>query len=337
MRRSGRGHLIAMSIVAAVLSAVLFYVFFRTDIIPLAASRERGYIDTFLRVMFAIAGVFFAIIVTVYGYSLIFFRRQRADAGTPARGNSALELTWTVVPLVIVIGLSAFGGIVLAKMGQTAPETELQVNVTAFRFGWLFAYPQYDNVTSAALEMPVDRRVHFIIQSKDVVHSFWIQELGPKQDAVPGLTTELYITPNKIGDYIVQCSQLCGYGHTYMTAPAHVVSSANFTTWISQQPKPTPTPTPTPPSPSTTVDLVAKNIAFNLSVITVPAGKTITVNFDNQDQSVPHNFAAYVGPVRHYADIRRHDHHRSGEDGVHVHRAEPSRAATTSAATFIPR
>lgn len=296
MRRSGRGHLIAMGIVAAVLSAVLFYVFFRTNIIPLPASRERGEIDTFLRVMFAIGSVFFAIIVTVYSYSLIFFRRPRADAAPPARGNPALEMTWTLVPLAIVIGLSAVGGAVLARMGQAAPQTELQVNVSAFRFGWRFTYPQYGNIASATLELQVDRRVHFEIQSLDVVHSFWVQELGPKQDAVPGMTTELYITPTKTGDYLVECSQLCGYGHTLMVAPVHVVSAADFESWASQQPKPTPTPTApsTVPAPSTTINLVARNIAFDLSVITVPAGKMITVNFDNQDQSVPHNFAAYI-------------------------------------------
>ncbi len=296
MSRSGRGHLIAMSIVAAVLSAVLFYVFFRTDIIPLAASRERGYIDTFLRVMFAIASVFFAIIVTVYSYSLIFFRRRREGPAATVRGNSALELTWTLVPLAIVIGLSAYGGAVLADMGTKAPATELQVNVMAFRFGWRFTYPQYGNISSAILELPVDRRVHFEIQSMDVVHSFWVQELGPKQDAVPGMTTELYVTPTKTGNYLVECSQLCGYGHTLMVAPCRVVSAADFDMWVSQQPKPTPTPSSptTTPAPSSTVNLVARNIAFDLSTIIVPAGQTITVNFDNQDQSVPHNFAAYM-------------------------------------------
>ncbi len=294
MRRSGRGHLIAMGIVAAVLSAVLFYIFFRIDIIPFPASRERADIDTFLRVMFAIAGVLFAIIVTVYGYSLIFFRQRRNEAGAPVRGHSGLELTWTLVPLAIVIVLSAFGGIVLARMGQTSPQTELQVNVTAFRFGWLFSYPQYDNVTSPALELPVDRRVHFVIESKDVVHSFWVQEFGPKQDAVPGMNTELYVTPTKTGDYLVQCSQLCGSGHTLMVAPVHVVPAADFESWARQQPKPTPTTPPTTAPPSTTVNLIAKNIAFDASVITVPAGQTITVNFDNQDQSVPHNFAVYA-------------------------------------------
>jgi cytochrome c oxidase subunit 2 len=85
--------------------------------------------------------------------------------------------------------------------------------------------------------LPVNQRVLFKIQSIDVVHSFWVQEFGPKQDAVPGLTTELRITPNTIGQYFVECSQLCGAGHTDMIAPVSVVTAQDFQTWVQQQPK----------------------------------------------------------------------------------------------------
>ncbi len=304
-RGNSKGHLLAMSIVAAVLAGVLVFVSLHFDVIPHPFSRERTYIDSLVRIMFAIASVFFAGIVTVFAYSLIFFRRRPGDDGygKPTRGNPQLELAWTLVPLAVVIGLSISGGIVLAAMDRPAEPagSELQVKVLAFRFGWQFSYPQYGNATVYELEMPVNRRVHFLIQSKDVVHSFWVQDLGPKQDAVPGLTTELYVTPTKVGDYQVECSQLCGSGHTYMTAPVHVVSDSDFQAWVTKQPPPTttlprPTPsTPTPvPSTEVTVNLSAKNIAFSLATIQVSAGAMVTVNFDNQDASTPHNFAVYT-------------------------------------------
>jgi heme/copper-type cytochrome/quinol oxidase subunit 2 len=180
------------------------------------------------------------------------------------------------------------------------PQTEMEIDVLAFRFGWQFTYPGY-NLTSYELHVPVNQRILIKLQSKDVVHSFWVQEWGPKQDAVPGMTTQVRYTPTKIGQYTVQCSQLCGEGHTYMTAPAFVTSPEDFQIWIQQQqPKPTSTPSPTPaPLPtqapnSITINLVARNIAFDLSTITVPAGAQVVVNFNNQDSSVPHNFAVYT-------------------------------------------
>jgi cytochrome c oxidase subunit 2 len=147
------------------------------------------------------------------------------------------------------VSLAVYGAIVLDRMvAPGPPQTELEVDVLAFRYGWQFSYPA-DNVTSYALYVPVNQRVLIKLQSKDVVHSFWVQEWGPKQDAVPGLTTQVRYTPTKIGQYTVQCSQLCGSGHTFMTAPAFVTSQADFLKWIQQMQKTPPAPTP-PPSPS---------------------------------------------------------------------------------------
>jgi cytochrome c oxidase subunit 2 len=310
-------HLIIVSIVAAALSAVLAYLSFHADLIPYPASVERESIDSFVKILFGIASVFFAVIITVFVYSLIFFR-QRPGAtgdGSPIKGNAPLERAWTIIPLVIVLVLAAYGGVVLNKITSAGPPgSEMEINVTAQRFSWQFFYPAY-NVTSFELYVPVNQRLHFVMQSKDVVHSFWVQEWGPKQDIVPGMTTEVRYTPNVIGQYLVECSQLCGYGHTYMTAPVFVTSSADFQTWVTQQqktpatttPMPMPIPTSTPNQPASTptstsapstpltnINLVALNIAFDLETITVSAGAKITINFDNRDGGVPHNFAVYT-------------------------------------------
>lgn len=257
-------HLLIMCLIMAVLSGSLAYLFLHVNFIPNPASVERGLIDTFVKLLLAIAGVFFGVIITVFAYALIFFRRRVGDEGygPPIKAFLPLEMTWTLIPLVIVIALSVHGAIVLDEMTaagagyrinqtvfslgaivrsemtvQAPTQTEIVVNVTASRFAWQFEYPDY-GIQSYELELPVNRRVLFRIQSKDVIHSFWVQEWGPKQDAVPGMTTELRITPTKTGDYEVRCSQLCGDGHTYMTAPVHVVSSDDFDTWVKQQQQP---------------------------------------------------------------------------------------------------
>jgi cytochrome c oxidase subunit 2 len=234
------------------LAAGLAFLFSHIDFVPSPSSVERDYIDHFLRVLFSIAGVFFAAVIVVVGYSLIFFRRRPGDEteGTPMKGSRPLEEAWTIIPLIIVIALGTYGGFVLNRMTAPGPpQTEMEIDVLAFRFGWQFTYPDY-NVSSFELHVPVNQRILIKLQSKDVIHSFWVQEWGPKQDAVPGMTTQVRYTPTRTGQYTVQCSQLCGYGHTYMTAPAFVQSAADFQKWIQQQQqKPPPATSSTTPSP----------------------------------------------------------------------------------------
>ncbi len=300
-----RKHLIIVSVIAVVLSAGLAYLALNTDLVPFPSSVERESIDGFLKILFGIASVFFAIIITVFGYSLIFFRQRPGETaeGRPIRGYSPLERAWTLIPLAIVLVLAAYGGLLLNTIIKAGPAgSELEIEVTAARFSWQFYYPAY-NVSSYELHVPVDQRLHIVLQSKDVVHSFWVQEWGPKQDAVPGITTEVRYTPNKTGDFLVQCSQLCGYGHTYMIAPVFVTSAEDFQKWVQQQktsptptssPMPSPGTTPTAPGAASTIDLSAQSIAFDKASITVKAGSQVTINFNNKDSGVPHNFALYT-------------------------------------------
>ena len=299
-----RKHLIIVSVVAAALSAGLAYLALNTDLVPFPSSVERESIDGFLNILFGIASVFFAVIITIFVYSLVFFRQRPGETveGKPIRGYSPLERAWTLIPLAIVLVLAVYGGLVLNNMIKAGPAgTELEIKVTAARFSWQFDYPAY-NISSFELHVPVNQRLHIVLQSKDVVHSFWVQEWGPKQDAVPGITTEVRYTPNQTGEFLVQCSQLCGYGHTYMTAPVFVTSSEDFQKWVQQQkasPTPTSSPTPspsatTPPGAASNIDLTAQNIAFDKTTITVKAGSQVTINFNNKDSGVPHNFALYT-------------------------------------------
>ena len=312
-------HMLALSLVMAAFCATVVYLFLHVDFIPNPGSMERGLIDDFVKILFAIAAVFFAIILGILAYALIFFRRPKDDDtdARPIRGNVALEVTWTTIPLVIVVALGIYGARVLDQMsgpnsehhvqsvfsiaatvrGETPMSTanstggELVINVTASRFAWEFDYPAY-SIHSYVLEVPVDQRIRFNIQSKDVVHSFWVQQWGPKQDAVPGLSPVLRITPTETGQFQVQCSQLCGPGHTAMTAPVRVVSAADFDAWVQQQQSSAPT-TPTP-GVHVMIDLTAQNIAFDKTTITVPAGAEVMVNLDNRDVGVRHNFAVYT-------------------------------------------
>jgi len=91
---------------------------------------------------------------------------------------------------------------------------------------------------------------------------------------------------------LVQCSQLCGFDHTDMTAPVNVVSTADFLAWVKQQQ--TPTTSTAPPTGHTMIDLNAKNMSFDTSTITVQAGSLVMINFNNEDNGVPHDFSVYT-------------------------------------------
>jgi len=112
----------------------------------------------------------------------------------------------------------------------------LVVNVTGIQWAWIFEYPKY-GVTSGELDLPVNRPVLFKLESKDVIHSFYVPEFRIKEDVVPGLNNELRITPTRIGDYTATCAEICGLGHSVMHAPVKVLSQADFDSWVAQQKK----------------------------------------------------------------------------------------------------
>jgi cytochrome c oxidase subunit 2 len=297
-------HVLLICLIIAVLTAGLVYLFLHVNIVPNPSSVERGYIDHFIKILFSIASFFFSVIIVVLAYSLIFFRRRAGDTteGAPVRGSVRLERAWTIIPLLIVIALGTYGGIVLDKMTAPGPPlTEMEIDVLAFRFGWQFTYPKY-GVTSFELHVPVNQRILIKLQSKDVVHSFWVQEWGPKQDAVPGITTQVRYTPTVIGQFTVRCSQLCGYGHSFMTAPALVTSTQDFQTWIQQQQAKTTTTTttttPAPTSPTTTSTTMTFGQLSQLGS-TVFADNCAVCHGNNGEGKVG---PALIGPNQHLAN-----------------------------------
>ena len=111
----------------------------------------------------------------------------------------------------------------------------MNVNVTGQQWVWNFDYVDNGGARSQDLYLPVDRPVVFHVTSKDVLHSFWIVQMGIKIDANPGYVTETSVTPNKIGIYDLRCAELCGLYHAYMQKKVHVVSQADYDTWIQSQ------------------------------------------------------------------------------------------------------
>ncbi len=234
-----RGSIVRILLVGALVGFLVALVAVLIDWLPDPASEQMERIEFVYWFATIISIVIFAIVAGVILFSVVRFRAAPDDDsdGPPIHGHTGLEIAWTAVPTVLVTAIAIVSAVVLAKNDDTGPNP-LKVDVTAAQFAWSFSYPGHGNVKSGQLMLPIDRPVEFTLRANDVLHSFWIPDMGQKQDAVPGITTRLVITPNKLGSYPVVCTELCGLGHSVMRAKATVVTAAAFAKWIAdQQPK----------------------------------------------------------------------------------------------------
>jgi cytochrome c oxidase subunit 2 len=240
-----RGQILALVGIGTLAGGIAAAVALLVPWFPVVASKERARIDFVFWFVVVICIAIFAIVVAVLLYSVWRFRAAPDDDtdGPPIHGHTGLEIVWTLIPTVLVTSIGIVSAIVLAQ-NDALGKNVLHVNVTAQQFAWSFSYPEAKNLTSGTLRLPVDRSVLLALHSKDVIHSFWVPEFGQKQDTVPGLTTTLHITPNRIGTYPVICTELCGLGHAVMRTVAIVMSQGSFDKWLKSQTKATTAPSP---------------------------------------------------------------------------------------------
>jgi len=205
------------------------------DWFPVNAAGDAAQIDTIYDVLLICSVPIFILVMTIVLYSVTRFKAKPGDMrdGPPIHGNTRLEVIWVTVPFIMVTALAVYGWLVLDDI-EAKQADELVVNVTGRQFTWTFEYPQ-EKVESPTLVLPKDRPVDFRIQTEDVIHSFWVPEFRLKSDAVPGLTTKLRVTPDRVGRYQVVCTELCGLGHSTMRQNVRVVAAGDFDSWLSDQ------------------------------------------------------------------------------------------------------
>jgi len=206
------------------------------------ASTAAAPIDTLMDVTIAISAFIFAGVCVALGYALIKWRVKPGDEsdGLPIHGNTKLEIIWTLIPLVIVLGLGGYSWVVLNDIEKKDADRQT-INVYSQQFAWTFGYPEEGNKWSEGeLHVPVGRQVDFRLNAQDVIHSFWVPEWRIKKDNVPGITTDAIITPDKIGTYQLICTELCGYGHTTMRAKVVVESEEDYEKWVKALPQKVP-------------------------------------------------------------------------------------------------
>ena len=207
------------------------------DWFPVGASGEAKPIDTLWDVLLIASIPVFVGVTVVVLFSVIKFKMRPGEEnldGPPIHGNTRLEVIWTAIPAILLVGLCTYAYIVLRDIEKADAAGQMQVRVVGEQFTWTFFYPDGNGqeVSSPQLYLPIDQQVKFTVQSKDVIHDFWVPAFRQKIDAVPGIATNFRITTSREGEYPVVCAELCGLGHAAMRQTAHVVPPQEFDRWL---------------------------------------------------------------------------------------------------------
>jgi len=191
--------------------------------------------------LFTYAGL--AVAVLVWGlilFAIVRWRRRpgaEGDALPPQfRTNNPLEIAWTVVPLVMVCALFVYTYRAEATVEALPPGAAATVDVSAYRWGWTFAYaggPRVDgtNIAPPQLVLPLGETTRLRLTSRDVTHSFWVPDFLFKKDAIPGQVNTFDLRPDKLGTFVGRCAQFCGLNHALMSFSVRVVPPDAYARW----------------------------------------------------------------------------------------------------------
>ena len=241
-----------MVVIGVIASAIAIPLALIIPWFPSKASVQAGNIRTLYDVLLITTIPIFVLVETVVLFSVWKFRMrpgQEEMDGPPIHGNTRLEVVWTAVPAILIVSLCAYAYSVL-RTNEANKTNAMTVNVTTRQFAFEFSYPQSPGkqVVSSELYLPEGRPVVFKLRSLDVIHSFFVPNFSEKLDAVPGIVTTVRVTPDVLGTYPVECTELCGAGHSLMRSSAHVLTAAAFASWLKSQPINGPPPVGTPPA-----------------------------------------------------------------------------------------
>jgi cytochrome c oxidase subunit 2 len=187
----------------------------------------------------AISVVLLVLITFLMVFFVIKYHRKRNKEPKDIEGNTWLEITWTVIPTLLVLAMFYYGWIGY-KLIENVPENAMQIDVTGRMWSWLFEYN--NGVQSDTLYVPLNQPIKLNLRSQDVIHSFFIPAFRVKHDVVPGNEKGyIWFQPNDLGSYDVLCAEYCGQQHAYMKTKVVVLSENEFQAWLAAKANPIPT------------------------------------------------------------------------------------------------
>ncbi|HEY3302481.1 MAG TPA: cytochrome c oxidase subunit II [Candidatus Binatia bacterium] len=208
--------------------------------LPEDVSTFGGEIDRLFYIIYYITGAAFILVTVLMILFLIMYRRREGRRAVYTHGNTALEITWTVIPAIVFIGLSFASVSTWGKIKAHAPPPDVQLQVTGKQFNWEVLYPGPDGKYGTEddvqvdndIHVPVNKVVHIILKSRDVIHSFFLPNLRLKQDSLPGKDILVWFQAVKAGKYELPCAELCGFGHSGMKGWLYVDSPEDYAKWM---------------------------------------------------------------------------------------------------------
>ena len=222
------------------------------------------------------------VVFAAMAYAIFAFRKSKGAVAATFTHNTTAEIIWTIIPVLLLIGMSWPATTKLIAMYDTR-DSEMTVKVTGYQWMWKYDYlgedvaftsrlardsdrirqsgerpsaesdPHYLLEVDNMLVLPVDTKVRFVITADDVIHSWWVPALGWKQDAIPGIVNEAWADIQEPGIYRGQCAELCGKDHGFMPIVVKAVSKAEYRQWLVAQ-KAGAAPTPAAPPAAAPVE-----------------------------------------------------------------------------------
>lgn len=206
-------------------------------IFPRSASNLAPNVDHIFFALLALCGTVALLICLAILFFCIRYRRgSSADRSPPKWRQRPFELTWTILPFCIFLGLFFWAAKVFFAMSRP-PANATEIYVVGKQWMWKIQHPDGRREINE-LHIPVGQPVKLIMTSQDVIHDFFVPEFRTKQDVVPGRYTTEWFTPTKPGTYHIFCSQYCGTNHSRMVGSVYVMEPAEHARWLSRQAAP---------------------------------------------------------------------------------------------------
>lgn len=225
---------------------------------PPASQVARDVFHLHNLIMLVCVGIFIVVFGAMF-YSLFKHRKSVGHKAAHFHENTTVEIIWTVIPFVILVGMAYPAAKVVIEMKDTS-NPDMTVKITGYQWKWGYDYlndgvhfystlatprEQIDGTAAKdahyllevdePMVVPVGKRVRLLITANDVLHAWWVPALGAKQDAIPGFIRDSWFKADKIGTYRGQCVELCGKDHGFMPIVVEVVSEADYAKWVASK------------------------------------------------------------------------------------------------------
>lgn len=186
-----------------------------------------------------IGGAVFLLVTGLVIYVVARYRRRKSQ-GEPAQyaGNKTLEITWTILPALLLVGLFVATLLGMRSIDPPANPADADIVVRGYSWWWHIEYPKAGVVTANEIRIPVGQQILLRLESGDVIHNFWIPELNGKKYMIPGQTNTLWLSTAEPGVYEGACAEYCGTQHAWMRVRVIALPQAEYEAWLQQQQQP---------------------------------------------------------------------------------------------------